>query len=876
MIAEHRSSLALRGRSLGRFRVRNKRHLRYNERSPGIYNARASRMRLLLALFSPELMMSVTRRSFLKNTTLAGAGLMVADAVKPALALAEDDDVSLTPYLSGMRMAATPATAYRAYRSKPVGRPDTTMWLQIDLGSTIPVDHILLYPASERMFPGRDQYYAGEGFPLRFKIETANDPEFKNPGMGADLTQSDFPDPGDHIMKFSGRGHHARYVRLTVTRLRAVKVLPGSGSGDENLDDDPDFTLTLARIGILTDREDVAVGCLATADPEHGNPELLKQLTRPLRQDGEAIKFDHPNLVTDPATWKRARFKAEAPRSGVTLNGGLFQNALMHNAQYLLNFYTTDDLLRQFYERTGKVSGFHPVGSQVFWEEDLAGSNAGRFLMGAGNTVRWIEDAELRKRLNAVVDGIEECRQPNGYIMAYKEETIFYSERAAYTRAWLTHGLLEAAYAGNAKALPLLRGYYDWFNQQPFLPEMLRGAIQGGQGMVANTRVALSPVGRPADALVIQRYYQENAWLDGLARKDPAQIWQYPYDRPHCYLLTDIEAYLDMHLVTGEKRYFDAAHGAWEMYRAHWQQAGGSISIIEFENDPPDSNYLKQKLGELCGSSFWVFLSQRFQLLDPENEQYAAEIEKSIYNVGLANQDAGNGFRYHTMLEGEKEKATHENTCCEGQGTRLIGSLPEHIFSLASDGLYLHLYEPSTVKWQQGGQEMVLSMRTQFPFDNLVEGTIHTPAATQARIRIRVPSWAISQMGISVNGNVAASGNPGSYVTLDRQWSEGDKITFTLPAAMRVTRYKGADQVAGKTRYAIEYGPVLMAVVGAGLVDLALEKGSDPESLGHHLDSIAGAPLHYTLRENPALRLMPYFHILDESFTCYPVVSVPA
>ena len=130
------------------------------------------------------------------------------------------------------------------------------------------------------------------------------------------------------------------------------------------------------------------------------------------------------------------------------------------------------------------------------------------------------------------------------------------------------------------------------------------------------------------------------------------------------------------------------------MYRAHWQQAGGSISIIEFEVDPPDSNYLKQKLGELCGSSFWVFLSQRFQLLDPENEQYAAEIEKSIYNVGLANQDAGNGFRYHTVLEGEKEKATHENTCCEGQGTRLIGSLPEHIYSMASDGLYLHLYEP--------------------------------------------------------------------------------------------------------------------------------------------------------------------------------------
>src|SRR5215469_4081854 len=233
--------------------------------------------------------MSVTRRSFLRNSTIAGAGLLIADTVRPGMALADEADVSITPYLSGMRMAAAPASKYRAYRSKVVGNPNTTMWIQIDLGQPIPVDYVLLYPASEKMFPGRDQYYAGEGFPLRFEIETANDPDFTNPGIGSDLTRSDFPDPGDNIMKFTGRGHHARYVRLTVTRLRAVKILPGSGSSDENLDDSPDYTLTLARIGVLTDHEDVAVGCTVTADPENGNPELLKQLTRPLRQDGETI-----------------------------------------------------------------------------------------------------------------------------------------------------------------------------------------------------------------------------------------------------------------------------------------------------------------------------------------------------------------------------------------------------------------------------------------------------------------------------------------------------------------------------------------------------------------------------------------------------------
>ncbi len=110
--------------------------------------------------------MSVTRRAFLRNTTYAGAGLVVSDAVKPALALAGETVPSLKPYVTGMRMAATPASAYRAYRSKIVSNPDTTTWVQLDLGSSIPIDFIQLYPASERMYPGRDQYYAGEGFPL--------------------------------------------------------------------------------------------------------------------------------------------------------------------------------------------------------------------------------------------------------------------------------------------------------------------------------------------------------------------------------------------------------------------------------------------------------------------------------------------------------------------------------------------------------------------------------------------------------------------------------------------------------------------------------------------------------------------------------------
>lgn len=825
--------------------------------------------------------MSLTRREFLRNTSYASAGFTVVGKVKP-LGPREAADLTLSEYATGSRMAASPTEKYRAYRSKVVLSPDVTTWVQINLKETVSIEAIQLFPAADQMFPGRDQWYGGQGFPLRFKIEASDDLGFTSSLPIADFTQSDFPDVGDNITQYGAAGVHARYVRLTATRLRPVKVIAQHESGplgeplSPKTTDGPDYSLALTKIAVLSGGRDAAVGCTVIADEAHGNKDLLGQLTRPARQDGEGIHRDNIGAVTDPSTWKPPQLKAHAPRTGVTLHGGAFQTAMENNIKYLLDSYTAEDLVRQWREKTGKIKDFKPTGTQSFWEEDLAGSNAGRFLMGAANTLRWIENPELRRIMNFIVDVIEESREPDAYIMAYPKETFFYSERGAYTRAWVTHGLLEAAYTGNEKALPLLRGYYDWFNRQDFLPLLLRGVPFGGQGAIASTRMSLSPVGKPEDAQLVQRYYQEDAWLKGLAAREKDQVWQYPYDRPHNYLLTNLEAFLDLYLITGQQLYHDALMGTWELYRAHWQQAGGSISITEFETAPPDSNMLNGINGEFCGSGFFVLISQRFQMLNPEDERFAAEIEKSIYNVAMANQRGGYGLCYHTIMEGKKERATRENTCCEGQGTRLLGSLPEHIYSIAPDGLYVHLYEPSTIRWQQGSTPMELTMKTRFPFETEVQCRVKTTHVALASVRIRVPSWATKQMNVSVNGKTAGSGNPGTYLTINREWRDGDSMEFSLPAEIRVRRYKGKDQVPGKTRYSFEYGPVLLAVVGAATVDLRIDSGGKAEQIGRDLQPVAGEPLHFTVPGSEH-KLIPYWQVpWDEEFTCYPTITANA
>jgi DUF1680 family protein len=308
------------------------------------------------------------------------------------------------------------------------------------------------------------------------------------------------------------------------------------------------------------------------------------------------------------------------------------------------------------------------------------------------------------------------------------------------------------------------------------------------------------------------------------------------------------------------------------MYNAHWEQPGGSISIIEYNYDPPDSNSLTQKLGEFCGSSFWTFLSQRFQLMAPDQERYSAEIEKSIYNVAMANQDGTYGLRYHTILVGQKEKGTRINTCCEGQGTRLIGSLPEHIYSIAPDGVYVNLFEPSALSWKHDGEPVSISMETKFPFEQEVKLTVSTAQPARMKLHVRVPSWATKEMEVAVNNSSPATGLPGSFLTIDRIWSEGDGVSFTLPAGFALKEYTGADQVPGHKRYSLTYGPLLYAAVGSKDAVLHVS-GSQPEDIVHQLAPKPDAPLHFTVAGNAGVVYVPYWQVDKEEFTCFPVVD---
>jgi hypothetical protein len=151
-----------------------------------------------------------------------------------------------------------------------------------------------------------------------------------------------------------------------------------------------------------------------------------------------------------------------------------------------------------------------------------------------------------------------------------------------------------------------------------------------------------------------------------------------------------------------------------------------------------------------------------------------------------------------------------------------------------------------------------------------------TAKPTQAKIRVRVPSWATREMAVYVNGKSAGTGKPGSYVVINRTWAEGDVASFTLPAGLVASRYTGIDQIPDHDRYSVSYGPILLAAVGAPEIRLRLANVKTPEDLLKHIKPRPDQPLHFLIEDNPGIEFMPYWQVDKEPFNCFPAVPTRA
>ncbi|MBX9626874.1 MAG: DUF1553 domain-containing protein [Gemmataceae bacterium] len=163
--------------------------------------------------FDPDPAVAARRADLTAKRTAAAAK---ATAVEAAARSKAGDELAAVERRLAAKGSASPVPPEFGYHSAIEDRPDRPKWVQVDLGASVALDHIVLRPCHDD-FGGIG---AGFGFPVRFRVELSDDPAF---GAGvvvvADRTAADFGNPGTKPVRLAAGGKAGRYVRVTATAL---------------------------------------------------------------------------------------------------------------------------------------------------------------------------------------------------------------------------------------------------------------------------------------------------------------------------------------------------------------------------------------------------------------------------------------------------------------------------------------------------------------------------------------------------------------------------------------------------------------------------------------------------------------------------------
>lgn len=254
----------------------------------------------------------------------------------------------------------------------------------------------------------------------------------------------------------------------------------------------------------------------------------------------------------------------------------------------------------------------------------------------------------------------------------------------------------------------------------------------------------------------------------------------------------------------------DAAKYFWENVVNERSLVFGGNSVSEHFN--PTDNFSRVISGtqgpETCNTYNMLKLSKQLFTDDPD-AKYITFYERALYNHILSTQHPDGGLVYFTPIRPRHYRVysqVHTSFwCCVGSGIENHGKYGELIYANDGQNVYVNLFIPSTLNWEEKGIE--LTQTTRFPYEEQTRIQVNLDSPKEFALAIRKPSWIDGEVEIKVNGeNVSSSVNSFSYLIVKRNWENGDVVTVSLP--MKTTMEYLPD---GSNWVSFLKGPIVLA-----------------------------------------------------------------
>ena len=433
----------------------------------------------------------------------------------------------------------------------------------------------------------------------------------------------------------------------------------------------------------------------------------------------------------------------------------------------------------------------------------------GKLLDAAVRLAAYTHDEKVIAFKQRLVEEAIKVQEPDGYIGTMAAPNRMWGLWDIHEMGYIIYALTsDYHYFGQQRSVAAARKAADyilgrWAKKPAEWPEKYHWATSVALTGFERTLLALyRETGDPRylDFCVRERALPDWQTSIVIGRREPLEGHSYSY-------LVRCLAQLELYRIEPDERLLRLSRGAVHFLTAQdGMTVTGAAGVYEIWTDDQDGH---GALGETCSTAYQLRLYDSVLRLEG-NPRYGDLIERTIYNALFAAQSPdGRRIRYFVPMEGERLYYPDDNYCCPGNYRRIVADLPTMVYYHAGSGLAVNLYTPSetTVKLNDG-VALKVRQETDYPTSGRVAIRLDPSRPAKFPVQLRIPRWC-QKASVAVNGERLEKPIPaGQFLTIERQWSPGDRVTLDLPMKLRLVA--GRKRQAG--RAAVMRGPVVFCL----------------------------------------------------------------
>ena len=312
-----------------------------------------------------------------------------------------------------------------------------------------------------------------------------------------------------------------------------------------------------------------------------------------------------------------------------------------------------------------------------------------------------------------------------------------------------------------------------------------------------------------------QRFLQDDSYFGPLSENRNVLPGQHAYSHVNA-LCSAMQCYL----TDGSSKHLDAARNGFRFVLEQSYATGGWGPNEGFQK--PGTDDLARTLHTThssfetpCGA-YGHFKVARYLMRVTGDSTYGDGMEAVLYNTILGARPIrpdGVSF-YYADFSMHAKKVDYEQKwpCCSGTFPQLTADYGISSYLRSPKGVYVNLFVPSRVTWKQGSARVTLTQETSYP--RVGETVMHLKLDRAERfvIALRVPAWAGKDTVAHVNGKAAGAGQPGTWLEIDREWKDGDRVEYAIDMPLRLSPLDPQHP----NLVALLYGPVALFAIEQG------------------------------------------------------------